>query len=176
MESRNPVVSNMYMRRTALSLWFLMASVILWAQPRSFNKTERTALQSAKNVLVSSLDRGLPKVSLEFFLQYEAGGAPIQWEVNDCGEQEGSAPSGLDSPMCVEADFQKDRTSVAVIVLVGTFTRGPSGIPALYRVTVAAQGGSSRRVRQLSDLPMELRRPAPRTPRDLPVPVTASSG
>jgi len=158
-----------------LSLWFLIAGVFLWAQPHSSSKTERTAIQRAKNVLVASLDRGLPKVSLEFFLKYEAGGEPIHWEVNDCGEEDGSAPSGLDSPMCVEADFQKERTGVTVMVLVGTFTRGLSRAPTLYGVTVADQGGSSRRVRQLSDLPMELRRPAPRTPRDLPVPVIASS-
>jgi len=169
------VVSNMCMRRMSLSLGFLMAAAFLWAQPPISKKIEKTAIGRAKNVLVATLDRGLPKVTLEFFLKYEAGGAPIQWEVNDCGEQDGSALSGLDSPMCVEADFQKDRTSVTVIVLVGTFTRGPSGIPTLYRVTVADQGGSSRRVRQLSDLPMELRRPAPRTPRDLPAPVIASS-
>jgi hypothetical protein len=167
-------VSNTSMRRMIHSFWFVTGAVFLWAQMPPSKKIEQTAIRHAKNVLVSSLDRSLPKVSLEFFLKYEAGGAPIQWDVNDCGEQERNAATdrGLGSPMCVEADFQKDRTGVTVIVSVGTLTQGPSGTPVLYRVTVADQG-ESRRVR-LSDLPMELRRPAPRTPRDLTLPVIAS--
>jgi len=163
------------MRRMILNLCFLLLTVCLWGQAPPATRQKKAAIQRAKNVLVSSLDRGLPKVTLEFFLKYEAGGAPIRWEMNDCEEQDGRAPGGLDSPMCVEAEFEREGTGVTVVVSVGTFRRGPSGIPALYRVTVTDQGGSSRRVRQLSDLPLELRRPAPRSPRDLPVPVIASS-
>jgi len=122
------------------------------------------------------LDNGLPKVSLEFFLNYESGGADIRWEVNDCGEQTGNPATdrGSDSPMCVKADFAKDQTDVTVMVLVGTFQKGPSGKPTLFGVSVH---GPSGRVHSLGlgDLPKELHRPAPRMPRDLPLPATTSS-
>ena len=90
-----------------LSLSVLLLTVYLWAQPPSANKKQKAAIQRAKNLIVSSFDRSLPNVSLEFFLKYEAGGAPIKWEVNDCGEQTGNPATdrGHDSPMCVEADF-----------------------------------------------------------------------
>ena len=159
-----------------LSLWVLLLTVCLWAQPSSANKTEKAAIRRAKSLTVSSFDRSLPNVSLEFFLRNEGGGAPIKWEVNDCGERTGNPATdrGRDSPMCVEADFDvKDRTAVTVLVSVGTFKRGPSGVPALLRVTVTDQSGIIRPVRHLSDLPMELHRPPPRVPRDLPVPVGA---
>jgi hypothetical protein len=175
------VVSNRNMRQTILSLfslWFLLLTVCLWAQPPSANKTEKAAIQRAKNLLVSSFDRSLPKVSLEFFLMSEGEGAPIRWEVNDCGEQRGNPAidHGRDSPLCVEADMDhKDRRTVTVLVSVGTVKRGPFGVPALFSVTITDLSGINRPVHHLSDLPMELHRPPPRLPKDLPVPVGALS-
>lgn len=161
-----------------LSLWVLLLTVSLWAQPPSVNKRQKAAIQQAKDLIVSSLDRSLPNVSLEFFLKYEAGGAPIKWEVNDCGERPGNPGNdhGHDSPMCVEADFdcKNQMAAVTVLVSVGTFERGPFGVPALFSAAIT-ESGISRPVRHLSDLPMELHRWAPRLPRDLPEPVGALS-
>ena len=159
-----------------LRLCVLLVVSVAAAQGQSIGKTEQAALQRAKSALVSSLDSSLPKVSLEFFLNYESGGADIRWEVNDCGEQTGNPATdrGTDSPMCVEADFTKDRTDVTVMVLVGTFQKGPSGKPALFGVTVHSPSGRVHSLR-LGDLPKELHRPAPRMPRDLPLPATTSS-
>ena len=176
--SQSRVVSNRGMRQMILSLWVLLLTVCLWAQPSSANNTEKVAIQRAKSLIVSSFDRSLPNVSLEFLLKYEGGGAPIKWGVNDCGDQAGSPALDQEhgSPMCVEADFKfKGQTAVTVLVSVGTFNRGPSGVPALISVTITDMNGNSRPVRHLSDLPMELHRPAPRLPRDLPVPVGAQS-
>jgi hypothetical protein len=164
------VVSNRGMRQMNLSLWVLLLTVSVWAQPSSANKTEKVAIQRAKSLIVSSFDRSLPNVSLEFFLKYEGEGAPIKWQVSDCGDQTGS--SALDQergpPMCVEADFEfKGQTAVTVLVSVGTFKRRPSGVPALVGMTIT-ESGISRPLRHLSDLPLELHRPAPRFPRDLP--------
>ena len=97
--------------------------------------------------MVSSFDRTLPNVSLEFFLRNEGGGAPIKWEVNDCGEQTENPATdrGRDSPMCIEADFDvKARAAVTVLVSVGTFEGGPS-VPALWRVTITLSGVSRKR-------------------------------
>jgi hypothetical protein len=106
-----PVVSNTCMRRMILTVWLLILTGCLWAQAPSASDSEKAAIQRAKNALVSSFDSSLPKVSLEFFLNYESGGGPIQWEVNDCGKKIGNpaADRGSDSPMCVVADFEKDR-------------------------------------------------------------------
>jgi len=159
-----------------LSFWLVLLAGSLWAQ-HSADKTEKAAIRRAKNVLVSSLDSSLPKVSLEFFLNYEAGGAPIQWEVSDCGEQTGkrSTDRGTESAMCVEANFAKDQTDVAVVVSVGTNKKGPADVPTLLSVTVNGPSGKSHSLR-LGELPKELHRPAPKSPRDLPLPVIASSG
>jgi hypothetical protein len=159
-----------------LGLWVLLLTVYLWAQTPSTNKTEKAAIRRAKSLIVSSFDRGLPSVSLEFFLKNEGGGAPIKWEVNDCGEHDGNPATNdrRDPPMCVEADFEaKNLTSVTVLVSVGTLKGGPSRVSALLSVTISDLSGISRPVRRLGDLAMELHRPAPRPPRDPPDPVGA---
>lgn len=159
-----------------LILCVLLPSACLWAQRSSVNKTEKVAIQRAKSLRVSSLDRSLPNVSLEFFLKYEGRGAPIKWEVNNCGDEAGGPVPDREqgAPMCVEADFEfKAQTAVSVVVSA-TVRSGPSAAPDLIRVTIT-ESGASRSVRHLSDLPAELHRPEPRLPRDLPVPVGALS-
>jgi hypothetical protein len=160
-----------------LTLCVLLPTACLWAQQSSVNETEKVAIQRAKSLIVSSLDRTLPNVSLEFFLKYEGRGAPIKWEVNDCGDQTGSPPLDQEpgAPMCVEADFEfKGQTAVTVLVSAEMSKKLPSAVPALMSVTIT-QNGATRSVRHLSDLPVELHRAAPRLPRDLPVPVGAQS-
>jgi hypothetical protein len=71
------------MRQTMLSLLFLLLTFCVWAQGPS---AEIDDTQRVKTLLTSSSDRALPKVTLEFFLKYEGGGAPIKWEMNDCRE------------------------------------------------------------------------------------------
>jgi hypothetical protein len=125
------------MRQRVLILWLALLAPCLWAQPAAADKAERAAIQRAKNVLVSSLDRSLPKVSLEFFLKSEGEGAPIHWGVKDCDEQTANpVPDNTKDPhICVEADVDlKDRRSVTVLVSVG-IKRGSIGIPALVSVT-----------------------------------------
>jgi hypothetical protein len=171
-------VSNIGMWRITLCLSSLLLNSSVWAQGPSLGKTEQAAVQRAKGALVSSLDSSLPKVSLEFFLNYEAGGAPIKWEVTDCGEQTRTPPTdhGSDSDLCVEAAFEKDQTDVAVLVSVGTLEKGPSGAPAFFNASVTGPSGQRHSLRRLGELPKELHRPTRGMPRDLPVPVTAFSG
>ena len=163
------------MTRIITCLSFTLLASFFWAQGPTIGKTEQAAIQRAKTTLVSSLDSSLPKVTLEFFLNYESGGADIRWEVNDCGEQTGNPVDRRDDiPMCVEADFAKDQTTVTVTVSVGTFKKGVSGAPALFYMAVQDSSGKSHSLRRLSELPKELHRPAPKSPRDLPPPVTSS--
>jgi len=155
---------------------FLLLTGSVWAQA-SPNKTDEAAIQRAKSALASSLDSSLPKVSLEFFLNYEAGGTPITWQVTDCHEQTAnpSLDHGNSSDMCVEADLTKDQTAVSVLISVGTFEKGLSGVPAFFSASVSGPNGRTHSLRRLGELPKELHRPAPRMPRDLPLPSSTSS-
>lgn len=117
------------------------------------------------------MDHSLPKVTLEFFLKYEGEGAPIKWDVNECGEQNRDAvvDHGRDSAMCVKAALGlKGGRAVSVLVSVGTIKRGPVDVPTVYAVSVTYPGGTIHRLDHLSDLPVELHRPPPKGPKDLP--------
>jgi hypothetical protein len=156
------------MKRSVLSVCFLILTNFMWAQPPSPSKRDRAVIHHVKNLLVTSLDRSLPQMSLEYFLKYEADGAPIQWEVNDCGEQSGNpaVDRGRDFPTCVQADMVlKERGAVTVLIAVGTFKRGRFGVPALFSLIIAEPGGTVRTVHRLSDLPIELHRPLSRLPK-----------
>ena len=164
------------MRQTILSLLFLLLTFCMQAQGPSADKTEMGAIQRAKTLPISSLDRDLPKVTLEFFLKYEGEGAPIKWAVNDCVEQTRGTvvDHGRDSAMCVQADIGlKDGRAATVLVSVGTFKKGLVDVPTVYGVKVTYPGGTIHRLDRLSDLPVELHRPLPKGPKDLPAPVSA---
>ena len=169
-------VSDIGMRHTTLALLFSLLVECL-RTPAQDAKKKEPAIQRAKTVLASSLDSTLPKVSLEFFLNYESGGAAIEWEVTDCDEPTGRPTKDRegDKPMCVEADFQKDQTAVTVMVSVGTLQKGLSGAPSLFSMTMNDPAGRVHSLRRLGDLPKELHRPTRGMPRDLTMPTTASS-
>jgi hypothetical protein len=138
-------VSNRRMRKIIL-IFFLLLTASSWAQAPLLQSRKRLPF-SAQDQLVTWFNRALPKVTLEFFLKYESTGAPITWEVNNCGEQTGNPETdqGRDFPMCVEADFDKDHAAVSVLVSVGTFKKGPSGVPELfsgYRLERAQPSGA----------------------------------
>lgn len=170
-------VSDIGMWRTAVTFLALLFVGCRWTQAQDAKKKEAPAIQSAKSAFASSLDTSLPKVSLEFFLNYESGGAAIQWQVTDCGDHPGSRTKDRegDKLVCVEADFQKDQNAVTVVISVGTFQKELSGAPSLLSVTVNDPVGRVHSLRRLSDLPKELHRPTRGMPRDLPTPTIASS-
>ncbi len=163
------------MTQAVLRLSVLLLTFCVWAQSPSPYEIENRAIRRAKELSIASLERSLPKVTLEFFLTYEGGGAPIKWEVNHCGEQPRDAvvDCDRDSIMCVEADVAlKDGRTATVLVSVGTFKKGPVDAPTVYGVKVTYPGGTIHRMPRLSDLPIELQRPLPKGPRDLPPPVS----
>lgn len=148
---------------------FVLFTSPIWAQHSVPNRTEDTAIQLVKTVDVSSLDRGLPKVTLEFFLRYEGEGVPIQWRKGNCDRLKGNRSTERELT-CVEAEIDlKSGRSATILVSVGTPNRRPVDIPTLCSVTVTEASGMVHPVR-LSDLPMELHRPLKKTPGDLPIP------
>ena len=56
---------------------------------------------------------------------------------------------------------------------MGTFKKGLVDVPTVYGVKVTYPGGTIHRLDRLSDLPVELHRPLPKGPKDLPAPVSA---
>lgn len=159
------------------NVWLAMACLpllltsCLWAQSPPADKAEQSTIADAKKILVSRIDARLPKVTLEFFLNYESEGAPIHWEVNDCGEQAGnpsSAGQGRNFPKCVEADFDVHHRSVSVVVAVGTSNREGQHTPGFFSGTITDPNGTSHSFERLGDLPAQLRRRFPRQPREMP--------
>src|SRR5579863_532254 len=159
-----------------------LLSTSLCAQSGPDRRAGDDSIDRAKHLVVSSMDRRLPKVSLEFFLEYEAEGAPVEWEKTDCGAVAKSR-SGSNSPVCVEADFDLHHRTVAVTVSFGEVPK-ESASSTVFHVTISEPDGLTHTVHRLGDLPMELHRPPPKFPGELPTRVsslresgpTASSG
>jgi hypothetical protein len=164
------------MRQTVLMLLFPLLTFRMSAQTPSPENPEVSAIQRAKNLTVSSLDRSLPKITLEFFLKYEGEGAPIKWDVTDCGElpRDTAADQGRGPAMCVQAAVGlKDGRAATILVLLGMSTRSPMKVPSVFSIRVTYPDGTTHRLPRLGDLPVELHRPLPKGPKDLPAAVRA---
>ncbi|HYG98487.1 MAG TPA: hypothetical protein VD837_05095 [Terriglobales bacterium] len=134
----------------------LSASALL-AQVASLTPADELVIARAKNTLVSELEPGMPKITLEYFLRSEVN-AELTWEINDCGEQTGnqSVDKGRDFPRCVEAKATlADGRLVVVMIAVGTMQTNTATKPRLFSMFVS---GSRVSLRHLSQLPAELHR------------------
>lgn len=154
--------------------FLMMLTACLWAQ--STADLEKAAIQHAKSLIASSLDGRLPKVTLAFLLDYEAAGAPVTWRICDCEGQFGtpSRSGQMKASTLVEADFDlNDRTNVRVVISLGTPSTESMPIPEVVQATVSSMGVPVRTFHRLGDLPMELHRPKPRLPQELPLQVGA---
>lgn len=159
------------MRLLTHVLLLVLLNAVLSAQ--SATERDAAAATRAKKVIASELDNRLPKVRLEFFLKYESAGMPVSWRVVECREEGGNLAASGPGQICVEADFDRTHNgTVMVVVSVADSTKSQAA-PAFVRATVTDMGGSPRKIRRLGDLPMELRRPALKTPKDLPSGVDA---
>jgi hypothetical protein len=140
--------------RTAASVGLLIAMVAAGQTAR-----DRKAIAQTKALLVSQLDPKLSSIPFERWLIKEAGeGAQISWEVNDCGEQTGTAEDrDSDFPLCVEAEaHMRDKRVIVVSIAVGTYQRGITGKPATWWITVGHDPSSDPPLKTLSDVPLRL--------------------
>jgi hypothetical protein len=160
------------MRLVVSSLCLLVVAGKIGAQSSQGHQLQAAAVERAKSVLVSSLDRSLPKVSLEFFLKYEAEGSPVEWSVGDCGKNDVTPNDPHDMSACVEADFDVNNQAVSVVVSMGTSKAGARG-PALFSAAITDFAGTVHPLGHLAQLPMMLHRPLRRLPRDNPDPGTS---
>jgi hypothetical protein len=167
-------MSNKEMLWEISSVGLLFLSCLLWGQSSHSTRAEDNDIERVKALLVSSLDSSLPRVTLEFFLNYEGGGIPIAWGVRNCdqGKVNGRPDGKRKSIPCVEADLAlKDGRHAHVAVSIEESKAHPDGGKRVSRVAVTDTNGRTRVLEHLSDLPAELKRPLPKTPRDLPLPV-----
>jgi TonB family protein len=123
--------------------------------------SEKRAVASAQEVLASELDAELPSDPFaKWFRQMVGPDAGITWQLNECGDQPSMyLGQGRDLPACAEVDaLLPDGRKVVVMIEVGTFNKGITGIPSFAHAAIEQQGELFR-VRRLRDLPEEVRAP-----------------
>jgi TonB family protein len=136
--------------------------ILLWSG--SFQApllSEKRVVASAQTVLASKLDEELPsRPFTDWFRQLVGPQAGVNWQLNECGERP-SLPlaQGRDLTACAEVDaLFPDGRKVVVMIEVGTFTKGVTGVPSFSHAAIERQG-ELYRVRRLRDLPDGLREP-----------------
>jgi hypothetical protein len=145
-------------KAVAIVLLSLSFALWVWAQTDAIKARDAKLIRRVQETPVSQFDPALPSVSFEKWLRVEAGAdAEFQWEVNDCGEQTGTAADrGRDFSMCVEAEANlKDKRTIVVSVSVGTFKKGAFGKPTV-RFAQLVTPSETIDINQLSDLPQAL--------------------
>jgi hypothetical protein len=144
------------MRLLRIAAW-LMLLIAIGAAAQT--PRDRKMIAYAKAIPVSQLDPKLPATPFERWLIKEAGeGAQVTWEINDCGEQTGTAEDAeRDFPMCVEADAHlRDKRVIVVSIAVGTYQKGISGKPVTWWISVGRDPDSDEPLETLSDVPAGL--------------------
>ncbi len=117
-------------------------------------------VNAGRHASVHALDRRLPRMPLERWLERLTGGArPITWEANDCGEQCGCpADSGRNIPMCAQASMKlADSTEAVVLVVVGGVNSGLAAKPELWQAYIA-RADSLQDFRRLYEFGQAVRR------------------
>jgi TonB family protein len=136
--------------------------IFLWSSWfQNLPLSEKRAVASAQNVLASELDAELPSHPFaRWFQQLVGPKAGVTWQLNECG----NLPSllraqGQDLPACAEVNaLLPDGRKVMVMIEVGTFNKGITGIPCFAHAAIE-QEGELYRVRRLRDLPEQLQKP-----------------
>lgn len=144
--------------RIVFGIFIVLAAFFLVSEIGAQNTTrDAKAIAKIKNLQVFRLDRRLPAKSFsQWFGKVIGKSQKIEWEVNDCGEQDGSGRQ-KDFPICVQARaYTVDLIEVSVLVTVGTHRRGIVGKPSVWGIWVETRQNVSKDLDALSDLPQEL--------------------
>jgi hypothetical protein len=140
-----------------MRLLFLFVLVALGAAPQA--PPQAAAISAAKNAVVQDVEKALPRVTFEAWLQGLVGPqAALKWSTNDCGEQTGNPAldRGRDFPICAEVQVAVagDR-QLSLSLMVGSTSRGLTvGPPKFRQGTISGPKGSERiTIEKLSDVP-----------------------
>jgi hypothetical protein len=88
---------------------------------------QTAAINAAKNSIAREMDKALPPMTFEAWLQRLVGAqTALEWRVTDCGEQTGGpADRGRDFPMCVEVSVKlPGNRLLSLSLLAGSVGRG----------------------------------------------------
>jgi hypothetical protein len=139
----------------ALSIGMALALSLPLAAEDSAQINREAALALVWRVPASDLDEALPERPLREWLADVVGpDVPIDWELNDCGEQTGNpaADRSRDIPECVAARVALSGDRVAVIqLIVGSLERGLADAPTVRVVYLIGSDGM-RRLDRLGNL------------------------
>jgi TonB family protein len=133
---------------------------------------EKRAVAAVQQMAVSQLDSQLPERSFSsWFNQVVGAQAGVNWQLTDCGEQNGSAADrGRDLPYCVEVvAITQNQRKAFVNILVGSSQRGIVGQPSLY-FAVVENKGEFYTAKRLSELPDLLTKPLKPKPKPVVLP------
>lgn len=113
-------------------------------------------IEAVKSIVAREVDPRLPSISFEGWLNSLVGSpVPMQWEMNDCGEQTGSpaADRGREFPQCaqVRAELPGRRTLI-VALSAGSTRKQPAGAPTYRFGVLIGPDGSRVELRRLTDL------------------------
>lgn len=75
------------MRHAVTSIATVLLTFNVWSQSPPAQPTDVVRL--VQNLKASSFDQNLPKVTLEFFLNYEAAGSRVEWKESELGRNGG---------------------------------------------------------------------------------------
>ncbi len=138
---------------------FVIVFDALTAAAQTDPKADDAVIARVKNTMVSQLQPGMQKVTLEYYLQTQSGaGATIKWEVNDCGDQTGDPANRdiTDPPICVEADVTNQRGATAYLfIAVGSAKTGVKGKPRLFSISFKDSKGNMKELRRIGQIPLE---------------------
>jgi hypothetical protein len=114
-------------------LFFVL--VVLGAVPQA--PPQAAAISAAKNAVVQDMEKTLPRVTFEAWVQGLVGAqAALKWSTNDCGEQTGNPAldKGRDFPICAEVQVvvAGDR-QLSLSLMVGSTSRGLTVGPPMFR-------------------------------------------
>jgi TonB family protein len=115
---------------------------------------EKQALADTQRTLASELDAELPRLSFaDWFEKVVGPGTVVIWQLSECGELAEAAPNAtVDMRACVEVNsILPNGRKVIVMIVVGTFKKGMTGVPA-FHFGVIQQKDELYPIRRLRDL------------------------
>jgi len=147
---------------TNLKLFAITYVLCVWmAGAPQIDSFEKQALSLVREMPASALDAELSsRPFASWFEQVTGPKAGVVWQLTECGEQI-VAPdkTGQDLPACAEVNANlPDGRKVFVVITVGTFKKGLTGKPELFRAVIE-QNNQFYQASRLSDLAKMLRAP-----------------
>ena len=120
---------------------------------------QAAAISAAKNAVVQDMEKTLPRVTFEAWIQGLVGAeVALKWSTNDCGEQTGNPAldRGRDLPICAEVQVAvAGERQLSLSLMVGSTSRGLTVGPPMFRQgNISGPNGSEIiSIEKLSDVP-----------------------